>query len=79
MVVAAVVAGDGEGDNVRIDSRRREFPDAQASPVTRPSRRVTVPVTRFAPLSRVHRVGNAEEDTESILKGPPYSVDQRAY
>jgi len=33
MVVAAVVTGDGEGDNVRIDSRRPEFPDAQASPL----------------------------------------------
>ena len=44
---AAVVAGDGKDDNVRIDSRRREFPDAQASPVTRSSQRVTVPCHAF--------------------------------
>lgn len=46
MVDTAVVAGDGEDDNVRIDSRRREFPDAQASPVTRPSHGVTHPLSR---------------------------------
>ena len=53
MVAAAVVAGDGGDDNVRIDSRRREFPDAQASPVTRPSRNVTPPCHAFCtPESR---------------------------
>ena len=62
MIVAGVVAGDGEDDNVRIDSRRREFPDAQASPVTRSSRRVTAPVTRSAPLSRARCAENAEEN-----------------
>lgn len=53
IVVAAVVAGDGEDDNVRIDSRRCEFPDAQASPVTRPSRWVT-PLCHAACFPVVH-------------------------
>jgi hypothetical protein len=48
--------GDGEDDNVRIDSRRREFPDAQASPVTRPSRQGHTPCHAFyTPKSRTLR------------------------
>ena len=35
MVTAAVVAGNDEDNNVRIDSRRREFPDERTDPLHR--------------------------------------------
>ena len=35
MVTAAVVAGNDEDNNVRIDSRHREFPDERTDPLHR--------------------------------------------
>jgi hypothetical protein len=73
MVAAAVVAGDGEDDNVRIDSRRREFPDAQVSALL-VRHGVSQPPSRVShPLSRVHRVENVDENTENLLQSPALS------